>query len=106
MENVLVTHSIEGHGLWHTASTTPSSVHGSPFFAHQRTSSTGSLFQELNDQDYIDSMDHYSPPPLSSGSEWSTPAPLPHPALPAHMQQQQHHDHAMSRRASFPSARS
>ena len=68
MESEPVTHSIEGHGLWHSASTTPSSVHGNPFFTPQRTSSSGSLLQELNGQDYIDSMDHYSPPPLSSGS--------------------------------------
>ena len=58
MENEPVTHSIDGHGFQHSASTMTSSVHGSPFFIPQRTSGTGVPLRELNDQDYIDSMEH------------------------------------------------
>ncbi|THH11502.1 hypothetical protein EW145_g631 [Phellinidium pouzarii] len=94
-ENEPITHSMENPTMWNGA-------HASPFFAPQRQGSNGSLLQELHGQDYMDHLDAYSPPPLTSGSEWNTPAPLPHPALPPHMQ----HGHAMSRRASYSSMHS
>ncbi|KAH8118398.1 hypothetical protein DFH11DRAFT_1796705 [Phellopilus nigrolimitatus] len=91
-----ITHSMENPAMWN-------GPHAGPFFASQRQGNHGgSLLQELHGQDYMDHLDAYSPPPLTSGSEWNgTPAPLPHPALPPHMQ----HEHSMSRRASFPSVR-
>ena len=72
---------------------------GPYFTTPSRHGSTGSLLQELHSQDYSD-LDAYSPPPLTTSSDWSTPAPLPHPSLPSHI------DHAqaqMQRRYSFPS---
>lgn len=93
-ESEPVTHSMENPAMWNGAQ-------AAPFFAPQRHGSNGSLLQELHGQDYADHLDAYSPPPLTSGSEWNTPAPLPHSALPVHM----HHEQAqaMSRRASFSS---
>lgn len=100
MENEPITHTIESSAMW----AGNSGGHASPFFAPQRHGSNGSLLQELHGQDYMEHLDTYSPPPLSSGSEWSTPAQLPHPALPPHMQHEQ--QHIMSRRASYPPVRS
>ncbi|KAI5123409.1 hypothetical protein M0805_006115 [Coniferiporia weirii] len=94
-ESEPVTHSMENPAMWN-------GPHAGSFFAPQRQGSNGSLLQELHGQDYMDHLDAYSPPPLTSGSEWNTPAPLPHPALPPHMQ----HEHAMSRRASYSSMHS
>lgn len=102
MENEPITHTIESSAMW--AGNHGHGGHASPFFAPQRHGSTGSLLQELHGQDYMEHLDAYSPPPLSSGSEWSTPAQLPHPALPPHMQHEQ--QHIMGRRASYPPVRS
>lgn len=96
-----ITHAMENPAMW-------SAPHPGPFFAQShRQGSNGSLLQELHGQDYIEPLDAYSPPPLTSGSEWNTPAPLPHPALPSQIQQQMNeHAHAMSRRASYSSIHS
>lgn len=102
-ESEPVTHSMENPAMW-------AGAHPGPYYAQpQRQGSNSSLLQELHGQDYMEPIDAYSPPPLTSGSEWNTPAPLPHAALPTQMQQQMHahaHAHAMSRRASYSSIHS
>ncbi|OCB87547.1 hypothetical protein A7U60_g5452 [Sanghuangporus baumii] len=99
-ESEPITHSMENPAMWNGA-------HAAPFYAPQRQGSNGSLLQELHGQDYAEQLDAYSPPPLTSSSEWSTPAPLPHPVLPPHQLHQEHiQAQAMSRRASFSSMHS
>ena len=94
-----ITHSVDHHNIWN------GNHHSSPFFAQQR----GSLLHELySGDDHLsdrphDYLDHSSPPPLSSGSEWNTPSQLPHQPLPLVQMQ---HEPAMGRRATFPTVRS